>query len=807
MNIRRFFLAAMLLPCFLKAQVQQPNALNAAEIAQGIATLSIKGSVLYIAAHPDDENTRLLAYLAKEAKVRTAYLSLTRGDGGQNLIGNEQAELLGQIRTQELLAARNIDGAGQFFSRANDFGFSKTSAETFKIWGKEQILADAVWIIRKFRPDVIITRFPEDARAGHGHHAASAIIAREAFVAAADPKQFPEQLKKGVTVWQAKRILWNTYNFGGNNTTAPDQLKINVGVYNPLLGKNYGEIAAISRTNHKSQGFGSALQRGEAFEYFSHTAGEPAKTSLFDGINIGLSNKEVISLLAKIQQQYQLNQPAASLPDLLKLKKLAVKEQGFNQPLLDEMIAACAGLWAEAVVPEASYAVGDSIAVTVNAIYRASAPLKVRASINGKEIDLQENRLSSSRYGVKANPLDITQPYYLKKEHPIGYYVIDRQEEIGYPENPSSLTVKAMFSINDELIELNLPILYKSADPIKGELYQPLVIAPQVTASLSDQAYLFVNKQPKTIEVNLKSFTKNVSGELIPILPSGWKASPEKIDFKFSQKGDAQLAVFQVTPGAGSTAATLRLQVKTNGQTESKGFKTIRYDHIPNINLFPEATAKLEVADLKIAGKRIAYIDGAGDLVANALQQVGYQVVHLTPSQVLLNDLSAYDAIVTGVRFFNVNEEAKNIYSKLMDYVKNGGVLLEQYNVNNGLKSSTFGPYPFRLVNKRVTEEDAAITFTKPAHAALNYPNKITSKDFEGWVQERGLYFAEDIDPKYETVLRMSDTGEAASDGSLLIADYGKGKFVYTSLSFFRQLPAGVSGAYRLFANLLAKPL
>lgn len=807
MNIRRFFLAAMLLPCFLKAQVQQPTALNAAEIAQGIATLSIKGSVLYIAAHPDDENTRLLAYLAKEAKVRTAYLSLTRGDGGQNLIGNEQAELLGQIRTQELLAARNIDGAGQFFSRANDFGFSKTSVETFKIWGKDQILADAVWIIRKFRPDVIITRFPEDARAGHGHHAASAIIAREAFVAAADPKQFPEQLKKGVKVWQAKRILWNTYNFGGNNTTAPDQLKINVGVYNPLLGRNYGEIAAISRTNHKSQGFGSALQRGEAFEYFSHTAGDPAKTSLFDGINMGLSNKELISLLAKIQQQYQFSQPAASLPDLLKLKKLAVKEQGFNQPLLDEMIAACAGLWAEAVVPEASYAVGDSIEVTVNAIYRASAPLKVKASINGKGIDLQENRLSSTRYSIKANQTDITQPYYLKKEHPIGYYVIDKQEEIGYPENPSSLTVKVIFSINDEPIALNLPILYKSTDPIKGELYQPLVIAPQVTASLSDQAYLFVNQQPKTIEVNLKSFTKNVSGELIPVLPSGWKASPEKIDFKFSQKGDAQLAVFQVTPGAESIAATLRLQVKANGQAQSKGFKTIRYDHIPNINLFPEATAKLEVANLKIAGKRIAYIDGAGDLVANALQQVGYQVVHLSPSQVLLSDLSAYDAIVTGVRFFNINEEAKNIYSKLMDYVKNGGVLLEQYNVNNGLKSNTFGPYPFRLLNKRVTEEDATVTFIKPAHAALNYPNKITSKDFEGWVQERGLYFAEDIDPKYETVLRMNDTGEAASDGSLLIADYGKGKFVYTSLSFFRQLPAGVSGAYRLFANLLAKPL
>lgn len=780
---------------------------NVAEIAQNIASLSVKGSVLYIAAHPDDENTRLLAYLAKEAKVRTAYLSLTRGDGGQNLIGNEQAELLGQIRTQELLAARKVDGAGQFFSRANDFGFSKTSEETFKIWGKEQILADAVWVIRKFRPDVIITRFPEDERAGHGHHAASAIIAREAFVAAADPKKFPEQLKKGVTVWQAKRILWNTYNFGGNNTTAPDQLKIDVGVYNPLLGRNYGEIAAISRTNHKSQGFGSALQRGEAFEYFSHTAGEAARTSLFDGINLTLSSKEVINLLTKIQQHYQLSQPAASLPDLLKLKKLAAKEQEFNHQLLDEIIADCAGLWAEAVVPEASYAVGDSINVTVNAIYRGLTPLKVKVLVNGKSLNLQENRMSSIRYGIKANQSDITQPYYLKKEHPIGYYVIDKQEEIGYPENPSSLTVKAVFSLNDEQFELSLPILYKSTDPIKGELYQPLVVAPQVTATLSDQAYLFVNQQPKNIEVSLKSFTKNIEGELVPILPSGWKAHPEEINFKFSAKGDAQIAVFQITPGAGSTTGKLHLQVKTNGQMENKGLRTIRYDHIPNINLFPEATAKLEVADLKIAGKRIAYIDGAGDLVANALQQVGYQVVHLNPSQVLLNDLSAYDAIVTGVRFFNISEDAKNIYFKLMEYVKNGGVLLEQYNVNNGLKFTNFGPYPFKLVNKRVTEEDAMVTFTKPTHAALNYPNKITSKDFEDWVQERGLYFAEDIDPKYETILRMNDTNEAANDGSLLIADYGKGKFVYTSLSFFRQLPAGVPGAYRLFANLLAKPL
>ncbi|RZK89762.1 MAG: PIG-L family deacetylase, partial [Pedobacter sp.] len=678
MNIKTFFLAALLLPCFVKAQRQQ---LNSAEIAQGIASLSVKGSVLYMAAHPDDENTRLLAYLAKEAKVRTAYLSLTRGDGGQNLIGNEQAELLGQIRTHELLAARKVDGAEQFFSRANDFGFSKTSDETFKIWGKQQILADAVWVIRKFKPDVIITRFPEDARAGHGHHAASAIIAREAFVAAADPKQFPEQLNKDVTVWKATRILWNTYNFGGNNTTAPDQLKMDVGTYNPLLGKNYGEIAAISRTNHKSQGFGSALQRGEAFDYFSHTAGEPAKVSLFDGINISVSNKEVLDLLNQIQQQYKVSQPSASLPELLKLKKLTAKEHDFNHQLLDELIIACAGLWAEAIVPEVNYAVGDTIPVTINAIYRTSIPVKISGQLNGKKIDLQDNRLSSMKYSVRAEKSAITQPYYLKKEHPIGYYIIDKQDEIGYPENPNGLTAKVQFSINGEQLEVNLPLLFKSTDPIKGEQYQPLVVAPKVTATLSDQAYLFVNRQPKAIEVNLKSFTKNASGEVVPILPAGWKSSPEKISFNFTQKGDAQLVVFTITPAANSTSAVLNLQVKIAGETESKGFRTIRYEHIPNINLFPNATAKLEVADLKIGGKRIAYIDGAGDLVSNALKQVGYEVVHLNTSQVMLNDLSSFDAIVTGVRFFNVNEEAKNVYTKLMDYVKNGGVLLEQYNV------------------------------------------------------------------------------------------------------------------------------
>ena len=802
MNAKAFLISLCLLPIFAKAQMQQ---LNSAEIALGIDGLSVNGSVLYIAAHPDDENTRLLAYLSKEVKVRTAYLSFTRGDGGQNLIGNEQAELLGQIRTQELLAARKIDGASQFFSRANDFGFSKTSAETFKIWGKQQILADAVWIIRKFRPDLIITRFPEDQRAGHGHHSASAIIAREAFIAAADPKQFPEQLKMGVSIWQAKRILWNTYNFGNTNTTAPDQLKIDVGVYNPLLGRNYGEIAAISRTQHKSQGFGSTLQRGEAMEYFSYTAGTPAKTGLFDDINIAVTNKEILNSLAEIKHNYNINQPSASLPSLLKLKKLAAKEKAFNHQLLDELIMACAGFWAEAVVTQPYYAVGDSLPVTINAIYRTANPLNLTTQIQGQQLVLQNNKSATSKYHIKADKTDITQPYYLQKEHPIGFYTVDRQQEVGYPENQNLLAAKIRLVLEGEEISLDLPILYKVTDPIKGEQYQPLVIAPKLTATLSNQAYLFTNGEAKQIEVRLKSFSKDAVGELVPILPAGWKVSPEKIPFKILQKGVEQLVVFAVTPSANAAGGQLTLKINIDGKTESLGFKTINYAHIPEINLFPAATATLAVVDLKIAGKRIGYLDGAGDLVANSLQQVGYEVNSLTASQILFGDISGYDAIITGVRFFNINEEARAVHAKLMDYVKNGGVVLEQYNVNAGLKSTELGPFPFTLSRDRVTEEDAVVSFINPKHAALNYPNKITKADFNNWVQERGLYFATDINQNYETVLSMNDVGEAPNKGSLITANYGKGKFVYTSLSFFRQLPAGVPGAYRLFANLLAK--
>ncbi|MGB4774360.1 MAG: PIG-L family deacetylase, partial [Daejeonella sp.] len=447
MNIR-YLPAALFISLSLSLNAQTAHQLNAAEIKLGLQKLNIVGTVLYIAAHPDDENTRLLSYLAKERKVRTGYLSLTRGDGGQNLIGNEQGELLGLIRTQELLAARRIDGAEQFFTRANDFGFSKTSDETFNIWGKEQILADVVWVIRKFKPDVIIARFPEDTRAGHGHHAASAIIAREAFVAAADPERFPEQLKQ-VQTWQAKRMVWNTYNFGGNNTTSNDQLKLDVGLYNPLLGKGYGEIAAESRSNHKSQGFGSASQRGQTFEYFKPVAGDAAQTDLFDGINMQWNRlaggEKVAGLISQANESFNIEEPSKSvaalvsiLTELEKLKDTYWKEQ--KEKEIKELIAAAAGLWFESYAAVPSYAIGDSVKIRSELILRSAAPITLE-SVSGlpQNTSLNKNILKTVESSMPAT--SISEPYWLAEDHPEGFYTIKDQNLVGNPENPDPLKV------------------------------------------------------------------------------------------------------------------------------------------------------------------------------------------------------------------------------------------------------------------------------------------------------------------------------------------------------------------------------
>lgn len=811
MNYRQLVLFIIfLIPFSLRAQTSPQ--FNSSEIKQGIKKLDVLGAALYIAAHPDDENTRLLAYLAKEKKYRTGYLSLTRGDGGQNLIGNEQSELLGLIRTHELLAARKTDGAEQFFSRAIDFGFSKNSDETFRIWNKEQILADAVWVIRKFRPDIIITRFPEDARAGHGHHAASAIIAREAFIAAADPKRFPEQLKF-VKVWAAKRLVWNTYNFGGLNTTSEDQLKIDVGTFNPLLGKSYGEIAAESRTNHKSQGFGSAKQRGQAFEYFSHTSGTQAKSDLFEGIDASWNKiqggAEISKMIALINKNFDEDQPSKSVPELIKLLNAIEKipnthwkEQKIAE--LKDLIAGAAGLWFESYASEPTHALGAEISIRSDIVVQSDIAI-ILSAINDQKQDIEIKNSLLKSVSVKAQTNEITEPYWLLKKHALGTFKVDDQHLIGKAENPATLNIKFTFNISGKLIDYERPVVFKSTDLVRGEVYQPLVVAPPITASIADKAYVFIANNSKTIQVQLKSYQNSGKGNLIPRLPAGWIVKPEKIEFDLVKKGDEKAVYFEAFPTENAQSGNFELSIETAQGTFNRGNKIINYEHIPQQTLFPIAEAKIERVDLKVGGTKIGYLPGAGDLIPESLQQIGFQVKTLSEAEVMSGNLAEYDAIIAGVRAYNVNERLNVMQEKLMDYVNKGGTYLVQYQVNTPLLVESIGPYPFKISRDRVTEEDAKVDFLDKDHAVLNYPNKITSKDFEGWVQERGLYFIGSSDPKYKRILSMNDAGESPKDGSLLVTEYGKGRFVYTSLAFFRELPAGVPGAYRLFVNLITK--
>ncbi|MDN5286965.1 MAG: LmbE family protein [Mucilaginibacter sp.] len=822
------------LSTFAIAQTSPPADLGS--IQQNFKKLNTLGSVLYIAAHPDDENTRLLAYLAQEKHYRTGYLSVTRGDGGQNLIGNEQSELLGLIRTQELLAARKVDGAEQFFTRANDFGFSKGPEETLKIWDKEKVLGDMVWVIRKFRPDVMICRFPTTGEGGHGHHTSSAILAQEAFTAAADPKRYPEQLKY-VQPWQAKRLLWNTFSFGSVNTTAADQFKINVGVYNPVLGKGYGEIAAESRSNHKTQGFGSAKQRGEFYEYFKTILGDAPQNDLMDGVNTTwkrVKDGEAIgATLGIISRDFNAEAPEKSVPALVQLlghvdKISDVYWRTQKTKELSDLIAACAGLWFEAYTAEPTYALGDQMNLRSQVISRYNLKIHLKGETVLQHADnvsynadsfiapLAEYALSVKDQIIPANELQtlndnciagaISQPYWLGSPHPIGTYNIANEGSVGNPENPDLPKVDFEFIIEGRPVHFERRLFYKYVDPVRGEVYQPIEITPPVTANIENQDYIFDSQQPQVVQVKLKSFTKaNGSISIKPV--NGWKISPEKIDFADKNKNDEWTVAFTVAPTESKPGTNnLQVVVTANDKPFSLALRRIRYDHVPAITLFPQAEAKLVNLNLKIAGKKLGYITGAGDLMPEALRQVGYDVHVLSESDIMNTDLTTYDAIITGVRAYNVNERLAYEQSRLMDYVKNGGNLVVQYNNNSGLVVKQIGPYPFRVVNERVTNEEAEVTVLDKQNAVLNYPNKITQDDFKGWIQERGLYFVSDIDPQYKTIFQMNDKDEAPLNGSLIVADYGKGRFVYTSLAFFRELPAGVPGAYRLFVNLLSKP-
>ena len=807
----------------VKLFAQAPPVFSSADILQQIKKLSVFGSVLYIAAHPDDENTRLLSYLANERKFRTGYLSLTRGDGGQNLIGDEQGIDLGLIRTQELISARQIDGAEQLFTRAYDFGYSKNPEEAMKIWGHDIVLADVVWAIRKFKPDVIITRFPTTGEGGHGHHTASAILAGEAFDAAADSTKFPEQLSKFVTTWQAKKLLWNTFNFGGNNTQRDDQFKIDCGVYNPVLGKSYGEIAAESRSRHKSQGFGVSAQRGKNIEYFSTIKGGKPVNDLMDGVDSTIFKtdkaKEYFALVKDIEQSFNASTPQNSISAFKRLYRSFFEFPFINfekNKILGNLIAACGGLFMEATAANQLNVIGDSITLKFSLINRLGIDIEYgQVQAFGRSFlfnSFKKNEMNDISETIKLESfVPISQPYYLQEIMNVGSYKAD-QEDIGKPQSTTQLA-DFQITIGGDRFSYKMPIMYKYTDPVKGELYQPIQIASPAFINASPNLLIFSNNKKNekkqvnfTLQFNLQfnekvklyNYQNKISTLIADTALTLAKTSKAIIPVLF--KGDDFKKDSTSSIGGELAAPSLHEHQYTS-------LKKISYDHIPDIFYNYQDRVKVIKMDLKTVGTKAGYIVGAGDKVPQALEQMGYAITFLLEKDITADNLKQFDVIVTGVRAHNIHSWLSNVYPLLMQYVKDGGVLLTQYNTNNsiGPVKANIAPYPFTISRNRITDETAKVNFLLPSNDALNYPNKITTKDFEGWIQERSIYNAEKIDSSYQKILSMKDPSEAEQDGSLIVADYGKGKFVYTGLVFFRELPAGVSGAYRLFANLIAK--
>ena len=801
-----------------------PEQMNAAEIQLALQKLNVLGRVLYIAAHPDDENTNLMAFWANGSLYDAAYLSVTRGDGGQNIIGPELGERLGVIRTEELLDARRIDHARQFFTRAIDFGFSKTADETLRIWGHDKILADIVWVIRNFQPDVIVTRFSPEDQKTHGHHTASAILAQEAFSAAADPNRFPEQLTF-VKPWQATRLVWNTSPFFFTNRNLPFDptglTAMEAGGYNPLLGKAYTEIAAASISMHKSQGVGGAPRRGERKEYFKPLKGQPMTTSLFEGIDTTWSrvadSESVAAQLRQIISKFNPADPAASVPDLLKLRQTmsGIQDDSWiaeKKAQVDKIIAACLGLHVEASTATETFTPGQTATIKLDAINRSNIPATLQQArfpntgdSNKVDATLPSNELVTKdlSYRIPDNA-PYSQPYWLRKPETLGTFAVDDQKLIGLPENPPALPIEVVLQVSGQELRYTVDTKYRPGDGVPSEVPRSLVIAPPVFANVTNNVLVFPTNESKTVSVHVTAATGPVKGELKLTAPQGWEISPASIPVDL-KAGDAEMAgTFSIKPPNENGEGSLRAIVSIDGRDYSLERVRISYPHIGVQTLMPPAQAKLVRADIRKKGDRIGYIPGAGDDIPESLRQIGYSVKILSEPEITAKNLAQFSAVVLGIRAYNTQDRISNWLPELFAYVNEGGVVIAQYNTLADLKTNQFGPYPLEISRDRVTDENAQVRVLAPDNPLMNIPNKITPKDFDGWVQERGLYFPNKWDSAWTPILSCNDPKEKPLDGGLLVAKSGKGFFVYTSYSWFRQLPAGVPGAYRLFANMLS---
>ncbi|MFN0174629.1 MAG: PIG-L family deacetylase [Saprospiraceae bacterium] len=807
----------LLLPTLLLAQ--KPAKPNAAELHHAIKKLNVLGTVLYVAAHPDDENTRMISYLRNANLYDVTYLSITRGDGGQNLIGPEIGELLGVLRTQELLMARSVDGGKQMFTRANDFGFSKNPEETLRFWDKDAVLSDVVWAYRQVKPDVVINRFYHDKKYDtHGHHTASAMLSVEAFDLAGKTDVYPEQLTLAEP-WQARRQFFNTswFFYGGQEAFAKIDKSalwpIDIGIYLPLKGKSNNEVAAESRSMHRCQGFGSLTSRGESIDYLDFVKGDrPATQDIFDGINTTWTRVEggelIGKLLAEVDREYRSDDPAASVPDLLTaMQMIKSLPDGFwkvrKLAEIKEVIRGCLGLYLEATANEPIATPGDAVKIRLEAISRTAHTVQLAGveilpslfdTLPGTALTVNKGWVLEKTVRI-AKDAAFTAPFWLQNVSTTGMYSVEKQALRIMPETPRYATVLWRFMVNGIPLEYETEVAWKTGEPAVGEVWRPFEVLPPVFLEFTEPSYIFTQKE-HDVTVRVKAGKDKLAGTVML-----GKLSQA---FSLDKKGEEKTFTFRVKADNGQRSTILTASAEIDGEIYSSRLVTIEYDHIPQQSVLLPSTTNAAWLDLKVKAKNVGYYPGAGDDIPSALRQMGCTVKVLEAKDMETAALSQLDAIVVGIRAYNTKDDLKIHQAKLLEYVQNGGTLVVQYNTTGKLMVDQVAPFPLKISRSRVTDETAEIRFLLPDHPALNAPNKLTSKDFEGWVQERGLYFPGEWDAAFQAPLSANDPEEKPSDGSLLVAQYGKGHYVYTGLSFFRELPAGVPGAYRLFANLIS---
>jgi len=794
--------------------------MHAGSLAHRLDRVAHRARVLYVAAHPDDENTRLLAYLANQRHVTAGYLSLTRGGGGQNLIGREQDELLDVIRTAELLVARDIDGATQRFTRLRDFGFSKSAAESLEIWDHEEALRDVVWVIRSFQPDVIITRFDE-LPPNHGHHTASAILAREAFAAAADPQRFPDQLAD-VPAWQAERLLNNVPTWREGPPPA-DALSLDVSGYDARLGLSYGELAALSRSQHKSQGFGVAGERGPIIERFVWLAGTRPQHDILDGIRLtweasGKGGKRVAKEIDRARRQLDRDRPERALPALLAAHAAFdslpddVRRRDARREL-ESVIIASLGLFLRATAMQPSAVPGGAVDVRLEVVQRRPAKVRLlRVEFDGAPAQelgtplVVGAKVESTHRVVVPAAAAVSTPYWLATPSAGGRHEMSDPRLVGAAQGAAALSVDIEFDVDGYPLRRRLPVLYAWTDNVHGERVRDFLIAPPATVTATRTAVLLPNGRASEVALRVRATTDELHGEVSIPVPSGWQVLPAVHAVKLIGAGDEIEVRFTVTAPPAATAIEVVPAIDVGGRRWSYREDTIDYPHIPLQTVLQPARLRLVPLELALPSGPVGYVDGPGDSVAEDLIHVGLSVRRLDDEMLRGGDLRPLSAIVVGIRAYNTRAALRASHARLMDYVAQGGTVVVQYNTNNRLAplDAPVGPYPLVIGRGRITDERARMQAVQPQHMMLREPNRIGTDDFEGWVQERGLYYGESWDERYQPLFSSADPGEEPLLGGVLVARHGRGTYVYTGLSFFRQLPAGVPGAYRLLANLIS---